>query len=561
MMDITTVQDQSHGSEGNQPKPAFTAKDLAKWTSFVIDDEEVSTLAIEDDMDSEGSSKGSESHRKIVPPKRNSFFSKINAKFGLEHKGKIYYIFWSIFVSLIEIPLHIWIWRQQDDKHKLTMLAANFFVTVFSRTVWFKWLIYLTTLPTYYMPLCTLKMNINKAVVNNGGIHTTVAWWLLFDWMFIVAEGINDGAGGTPRETYHFFAASTTLVVLMLIMFFAMPWRHGRIYHELFELTHRYGGWSIAFIFLIDILVSLIRGGDAVYQVEDVAVYFILASIFLVMYPWLGILKAYGIDCYLYAPSSSVVLASLPKIWFGVGGTAGQLAIGWDGTGEYHSFAVLGDLGGDKTKSTMGIARAGDWTTKLIENTMKDQADGEEFDNSKNNKQICMNRVAAPGFMWLVRNYKRVVCIGTGAGIAPIASFLPKPPCEMMILWVGRNFEETYGPLYNFVAGYHNVVMVDTKKEHSEDNPYAPEATVHGNMEERRMSSFFKNNISGRMVKRRNSVRFGMKRPDIPALAKAAVEMFNADAVFIISGPKPTYEVCHECWKVGVHAYGATWDS
>ena len=51
------------------------------------------------------------------------------------------------------------------------------------------------------------------------------------------------------------------------------------------------------------------------------------------------------------------------------------------------------------------------------------------------------------------------------------------------------------------------------------------------------------------------------KRPDLPQLAMAAVELFRADAVFIISGPKPTFQVCHELWKAGIHAYGATWDS
>lgn len=543
----------------DERKPYFTAEDLANWchmTAFENLDPDASKLDVDYSDDDEGKVGV---RRRIKPPKRHHMLHKINEDFSLEHKGKLYYIFWCILVTCYQIPLHIVLWMDDDSfhKNKVLMLSINFFITVFARTVWFKWLIYLTTLPTYYMPVSTMKMNINKAVVNNGGIHTASAWWLLFDWVYLVGQGIHDGVGGTTRQTFSFFVSSTTLIVLMIIMFFAMPWRDNRTYHEMFEFSHRYGGWFIGGLFLADVLISLCRGGDEVYDVNDTAVYFILAGIFLIVYPWLGILKHYNADTYLFAPSTWVVLASLPKIHFAVGGTAGQIAFGNDGVGEYHSFACLGDLNGDPKKTTMGVARAGDWTTKLIEATIAKQKDEDVFDNTTPNSKICLNRVAAPGFMWLVRNYKRVVCIGTGAGIAPIASFLPNPPCEMMILWVGRNFEETYGPLYNFVAGYHNSILIDTKQEPSESNPYAPVSTV----EVKRRTSTMVRRMSKAVTRRHTEVRFGLKRPDLPSLAKAAVELFNADAVFIISGQKPTFEVCHELWKVGVHGYGATWDS
>jgi hypothetical protein len=285
---------------------------------------------------------------------------------------------------------------------------------------------------------------------------------------------------------------------------------------------------------------------------NSIAVPFIFAGIFLLVYPWLGLLKAYNENVHIYAPSQHVAIVSMPKVLFSVGGTAGQIAM--DGMGAYHSFACLGDPAGDEKKTIMGIAKAGDWTKSLIDKAMNAQKGEEMYDNTKPNTQLSINRVAAPGFMWLVRNYKRVVCIGTGAGIAPIASFLPKPPCEMMILWVGRNFEDTYGALYDHVTSYNNVITIDTKQAPSEENPYSPVAVPSPNGDD----SF---GILRSVERRRTSVRLGLERPDLPALAKASVELFNAEAVFIISGPKPTFDVCRELWKVGVHAYGATWDS
>lgn len=551
-------------------QPYFAAEDLGNWChlSGLVNEiekdeerkqkqnyrysEEVFDTFEEQRTDAQKSCSTNHNRCKVIsPPNRQSFVDRANESFGVEHKGLLYYCFWWILVSCYEIPLHVIIWLDnhstKGNHNQILMLAVNFYVTVFSRTVWFKWLIYYTTRLTAGMAPTTFKLNINKAVVNNGGIHSAHAWWLLLDWISLV--GGNIAPSETTRETFNFFALTTSLVVLITVMFFAMPWRDGTVFHEMFEFSHRFGGWFIGGISLINILISVGRGGDEIYKVGETAVWVITFAIFLLVYPWLGILKAYKVDCCLYSPSASIVLVSMPKIYFAVGGTASQLAI--NVLGEYHSFACLSDFQGDPKKTVMIVARAGDWTTRLIDTTIQKQ-DGDinqVGDSSHPIFTLSLNRVAAPGFMWLVRNYKRVICVGTGAGIAPIASYLPRPPTEMMILWVGRDFAHTFGPLYEFVvAGEHNnVICIDTHEGPSPSNPYAPASTVEP--------------VGCSTLRRSTTYGSDLTRPDIPALTKAAVELFQAEAVFIVSNKATTFDVCYKLWKVGVHAYGATWDS
>lgn len=539
-----SLQYHNHQKRSSLPnaKPKFTAEQLADW--------DFNKQCNEDSNCNE--------QRFIQVPKRNKFLYNLNEKYDIEHRGRLYYYFWHLLVSAANILCCVLLdLRANEGKQLFTLAAANLFVCIFSRTVWFKWLVYLPTVLTKNLPTGICKAFINKAVVNHGGVHTCTALWLVLSWSGIIVVGISNGAGGSPRDTAHFFIASITLIILLIVVAFALPYRHHKVYHDIFELTHRFGGWLIAGLFVIDVSLSLSSSGDDMYSLMmDPSLWLVVGSIVLVVYPWLGILKVYNKAVHICIPSDWVAIVSWsPKPWFSVPGTAGQLAFEHHGAREYHHFALLNDINGDPEKATMAVAKAGDWTTMLIDAGKEAEAAkkcgdvefGGVYDNSETNFQLCLGRVAAPGFMYLVRSYKRVVCIGTGAGIAPIASFLPNPPNEMMILWVGRKFKETYGPITDLVTSHEHSILIDTKAPPSDSNPYTPAyraSLKHG---------------EGTMELEENCV--DAERPDLPQLALAAVELFRADAVFIVSGPKPTYDVCHQLWKAGIHAYGATWDS
>lgn len=546
---IMYKMDEEVDDEAQKSSVLYSPQQLAEWDFYSKSKKKLTTPA-------------GQEQRFIQVPKKNKFVLHLNEKYDIEHKGWFYYLSWWVLVSAPNVTMHAVLSLRANGggKNLYTLASANLFTCIFSRTVWFKWLVYLPTIISKPMPM-SMKMFFNKMVVNNGGVHTCTAAWLCLDWAWIIALSIVRGAGGSPREAAHFFIASVALAILFFIVLFAMPYRDNRVYHDLFEQSHRYGGWLLAGIFTIDVILSLSVGGDDTFALKDPALWFVIGSIFLTAYPWLGILKVYNAPAHIFIPSDWVAIVSwTPKPWFSVPGTAGQLAFESAGTKEYHPFALLNDINGNPRKATMAVAKAGDWTSKLIEDGKKtgkndnfndgfdvETAGATTYDDSEPNYKLCLSRVAAPGFMYLVRNYKRVLCIGTGAGIAPIASFLPNPPNDMMILWVGRKFNETYGPLTKLVTSHKHSILIDTKEEPSLTNPYNPgfRASI--------------DNANGTMRITENLM--DAERPVLPQLAMAAVELFKADAVFIVSGPTSTFQVCHELWKAGIHAYGATWDS
>jgi len=215
---------------------------------------------------------------------------------------------------------------------------------------------------------------------------------------------------------------------------------------------------------------------------------------------------------------------------FADSGTAGKVSFGF--FSQYHSFAVLPALEDSESssRSIMAVAVAGDWTKECNAKASTDLT-------KPNTETMYVRRFATPGFMYLARTYKRVLCVATGAGIAPVSAYLPNNrDMEMMILWIGRNFEETYGPLLDVVKNHSHSVLIDTTKPHSAQNPYTPQG------------------CEVPVIK-------GKERPNIAKLSLAAAKIFEADAVFVVSGPQPTYDVCYELWANNIHCYGATWDS
>lgn len=118
-------------SSVKKKKPAFTAQDLAKWTSHTLDDEEEETT----DNTTRGASHSVEP-RLIVPPLRNRLFYRLNDRFHLEHKGTLYYLFWAAFVSITESVAHgLYLSKTRADQKSLAnILAMNFCLCVFSRT-------------------------------------------------------------------------------------------------------------------------------------------------------------------------------------------------------------------------------------------------------------------------------------------------------------------------------------------------------------------------------------------------------------------------------------------
>jgi len=300
-------------------------------------------------------------------------------------------------------------------KNLCNLADADLFVCAFSRTVWFKWLVHFSTILTKPLPM-TWKAFINKVVANDDGAHTGTAAWLCLDWAWIICLSIANSAGGSSPTAVHFSIACMAMAILSFIVLFVMPC-DGEEAHGLFELTHQCRGWLFACLFAVDLTILLFSGGDDHFALEDTELWLVIASIFLAICPWLGILKVHNAPVHVFTPSDGVAIVSwTPGPWFSAPGTAGQLAFELAEVKEHHSFALFDDFSGDPTKVAMAVAKVGDWTSQLIEkgkeavwHEANDAEAGDTHNNLEPNCKLCRSRVAAPGFMCLIRNCKQVV--------------------------------------------------------------------------------------------------------------------------------------------------------
>eukprot|EP00927_Polykrikos_kofoidii_P077840 TRINITY_DN74749_c0_g1_i1.p1 TRINITY_DN74749_c0_g1~~TRINITY_DN74749_c0_g1_i1.p1 ORF type:complete len:602 (+),score=55.17 TRINITY_DN74749_c0_g1_i1:33-1808(+) len=474
-----------------------------------------------------------------------------------KHDWKAYLTWWVV-VAAVVIPL-----IAQSMTSRLCLFASEtetctgldfmdlFSILVFcvqiTRNELFVWAVYRLGIFLAKASPHTTKKYINKMTYNIGGVHTGCSFFVVIMAAGNVVFGavaISKGKESSIETSFLAVAVALDallLVSLLVLTIAAMPRvRHRN--HDLFEYSHRFVGWTIGVIVLARLVIVL---AVAHRPTHAPSLYFSALSLLLLAWPWVLMSKR---KVTIKSPSNMVCLLMWDcRPWFSCAGTAGRVSFAW--THDYHPFALLNNV--VPGKATMAVASAGDWTRSCNKKGADVDADGNPVYPAAAGKEHTMlvRRFAVPGFMYLVRTYKRVVCIGTGAGIAPIASYLPDPSVEMMILWVGRDFEATYGALYDFVARHKDIVLINTRAPPGKDNPYEP-AHVLGFVEGERS-----------VTEKTGDSRYGDRRPNLPLLAMAAVEMYGAEAVFIVSGQQATYQVVYELWQYGLHAYGATWDS
>lgn len=76
------------------------------------------------------------------------------------------------------------------------------------------------------------------------------------------------------------------------------------------------------------------------------------------------------------------------------------------------------------------ISRAGDWTSRMIENPPK---------------EIWVRGVPTCGVMRIAPMFRRLVLVATGSGIAPIAPHVLARQMPIRLLWVSMTVRETFG--------------------------------------------------------------------------------------------------------------------
>lgn len=384
------------------------------------------------------------------------------------------------------------------------MVVANIFVAILIRQQRLINLLFqLATFSKTRWPL-SVRWALAK-IYHFGGIHsscgTASALWFLFFTVSITRLRI------IHSETKHNLPSVTLLILtyfiiilLTSIIVLALPSLRSR-FHNSFEISHRFLGWlSLAIIYAHTIiLIRDFKATDvslAQSVFTSVTPYLLFIITLSIISPWLTLRKALVL---VTKPSSHAIIVQFPSTFTAFPGSSSALSV--SPLLEWHSFANIPKPGEDGFRVV--ISRAGDWTSKIIDNPPD---------------QFWVRGIPTAGVANIEVLFRKVLYVATGSGIGPCLPHLLAKQVPASLFWSTRTPTETYGP--EMVA---EILKACT------------DAEIH------------------------DTVALG--KPDMVAATYRRVKETDAEAVICISNQKLTRKVVYGMESRGIPAFGAIWDS
>lgn len=256
-------------------------------------------------------------------------------------------------------------------------------------------------------------------VYHFGGLHVGGAlagtlWFLAYTGSLIDSRLRHESGVGTAR-----LAVSCALAVLLLaVVTTALQPLRSR-FHDLFERTHRFGGWTALGLFWAQTLLA--SGGRA--PLTQPAVWVLAAITLSVALPWLRLRK---VTVAIDRPSPHVALT-----WFDHGVTpfaGSSTAVSRSPLREWHSFANVPAPG--RAGFRLTISRAGDWTASFIDDAPR---------------RVWVKGIPTAGVANIETLFTKVVYVATGSGIGPVLPHLLADEVPSKLVWATRSPRETYG--------------------------------------------------------------------------------------------------------------------
>jgi hypothetical protein len=330
--------------------------------------------------------------------------------------------------------------------------------------------------------------------LHSGGALAAIGWFVALlgssGWHWI------DGKGGV--STALLWVNAGLLGVLLLVATMAHPWVRSR-FHNGFERTHRFGGWTALALFWVStLLFARDQNPQAPLQevlATSVPFWMLMVLTFSIALPWLRLRK---VPVQLLRTSSHAVIARFGHVTPFAGSSN---AISLNPLLEWHSFANIPTPG--QAGFRLIISRAGDWTGEFIEQMPT---------------HVWVKGITTAGVAHIETLFKSVVYIATGSGIGPVLPHLLARQVPIHLVWSTRNPRKTYGD---------ELVEEILQAE--------PDALI------------WDTDVLG--------------KPDLVQLAYDAVQATGAEAVICISNQTLTQRVVEEMESRGIPAYGAIWDS
>ncbi|MGW5746489.1 hypothetical protein [Amycolatopsis sp. NPDC003861] len=256
-----------------------------------------------------------------------------------------------------------------------------------------------------------LRWTLGK-VYHFGGLH--VGGTLCATGWFLVLTGVLTVRGGPAALLVTTWAIAVVLAVVVVL---ALPGVRARR-HDLFERSHRFGGWSLLVLFTVH---SVLLGGPDF--VGSGPFWVLLAVVTSVALPWLRLRR---VPVRISRPSPHVALLSFD---YGVTPFAGSsTALSRNPLLEWHSFANVPAPGRSGFRLT--VSRAGDWTGALIDDLPT---------------HLWVKGIPTAGVGNIDKLFRRVVWVATGSGIGPCLPHLLSGETPARLVWSTRHPRRTYG--------------------------------------------------------------------------------------------------------------------
>ncbi|KAK8245557.1 hypothetical protein IWZ00DRAFT_490208 [Phyllosticta capitalensis] len=472
------------------------------------DEETESVVAAQDPNRRAAAETFEEDETSGLPPRLNTgvrawirwkFFSTYRRIFTVVFVLNVAIGTWRLVSTGFKINSHGTGFQMTDDM--ATAASANLFVAVLSRNehVINAMFAIFTSVPTskalWLRRICAM-------IYSYGGIHSGCAVAATFWFGMYTALILYEHFHGCQRSPALSILASVILGTLFLILAGAHP-RVRSAFHDHFEWTHRFGGWTLIALLWALVFVGAIpknskmRGRFGANLARTPSFYLVVLTTLLVAYPWMR-LKRHEIES---EPLSDKAI----RLEFKNGdlGLCSCVRLSDNPVKETHSFAAIPKTGRQLGFSCI-VSNAGDWTRRLIDSPPR---------------HMWTRGGPVNGMAKVARLFNPVVFVATGAGIGPVLSFVVgKPGHPVRILWSTRNPDKTYGNEISSAVRQADprAVILDT-------------------------------DVSGRQ----NLVVQGYN------LFREA----QAEAICVVSNPRLTNEVVFEMESRGIPAFGPIWDS